>query len=171
MRCAISAGGVPGRKGRPPTSVRKYSSNSCAERERAAADTPLRFHATNTAPITVSNRAYSSARPAPASTRCASPAGAFTSPSLFRSAVETVIVLTSQESQTSMDVGLDCAHRLPEHLRRLRVRKVLHAAEHHRFAIALRQASHSDGDRIELQALHGLGLRAGRGVLLAAVQL
>src|SRR5712691_1226621 len=170
MRCAMSTGGVPGRKGRR-TSARKYSSNSCAERERAAADTPLRFHATNTAPITVSNRAYSSARPAPAKTRSASPAGAFTSPSLFRSAVETLIVLTSQEFQTSMHVGFDCAHGLSEHLRRLRVRKVLHAPEHDGLAIPLGQAGQGGGDGVELKTLQGPRLRAGRGVLLAPVQL
>src|SRR6266699_3615285 len=171
MWCAISGEGVPGRNGRRPTSARQYSSNSSAERERAAADTPLRFHATNTAPITVSNRAYSSASPATASTRCASPAGAFTSPSLFRSAVETLIVLTSQDSQTSMHIGFDCAHRLPENLRSLCVRKVLHAAKHHRLAIPLGQAGQGCRHAVQLDPLQGPGLRARRGVLLAAVQL
>src|SRR4029077_3571542 len=139
MRCAISAEGVPGRRGRGPTSARKYSSNSSAERERPAAETPLRFHATNTAPITVSNRAYSSARPALPSTRSASPAGAFTSRSLFMSAVETLIVLTSQDSQTSVYVGFDCADGLPKHFGGLGVRKFLHAAKDDGLAIPLGQ--------------------------------
>src|SRR5207244_8679290 len=119
----------------------------------ATSHMPTPSHTPPPAPSAVSSDAYPSARPAPASTRCASPAGAFTSPSLFRSAVETLIVLTSQDSQTSMHIGFDCAHRLPEHLRSLRVGKVLHAAKHHRLAIPLWQAGQGCRHAVQLDPL------------------
>src|SRR5450759_5952832 len=133
-----------------PTSLRNQSSNSAAEAERAAAETPCRFHATYTVPSTVSKRAYESAIPTWASRRSAKPAGAFTSPSLFRSVVSVVIVVTSQQFEPPMNVRLHRPNRLPQRVRRLLVRKLLDVAQDDRLAIARGKPRHPDRQRVHL---------------------
>src|SRR5436309_1069028 len=75
-----------------------------------------------------------------ARTRSANPAGAFTSPSRFRSIITVAMVLSSQDFQAAMDVGLHRPHGLPQSLRDLRVGQLLDVPEHDRLAVAGGQA-------------------------------
>src|SRR5690348_16545929 len=167
---ARSAGGSTRTSARP-TSRPNHASNSAADGARIAADTPSRFHATYTGPSTVSKSAYESATPAAASTRSANPAGAFTSPSLFRSIVAVAMVLSSQHFQSAMDVGLDRAHRLSERMRDLCIREVLHVAQHDGLAVADRQTGDPRRQLVDLGATQRVFLRTCRHRGLAAVEL
>ena len=86
--------------------------------------------------------------------------------------VGTFAVVISHRGWKPYFVRHELIHHLQsEHLGSLRVRKVLHAAKHNRLAISLGQAGQSGRHAIQLQPLQSPCLRAGRGVLLAAVQL
>src|SRR5450759_32755 len=167
---ARSCGGSAAHSCRP-TSLRNQSSNSAAEAERAAADTPCRFHATYTVPSTVSKRAYESVIPTWASRRSANPAGAFTSPSSFRSVVRVVIVVSSQQFESPMHVRLHRPNRLPQRVRRLLVRKLLDVAQDDGLAITRGKPRHPHRQRIHLHLQQSAFLRADRVVWLAPIQL
>src|SRR5690242_7891017 len=109
--------------------------------------------------------------PASASTRSARPAGAFTSPSFFRSASDTLMVLSSQQHQSAMHIRFHCSDGLAEDLGGLGVRKVLDETEHDRFAIAVRQAGQRGRHAVKLETIQRARFRSWSRVLLAAVQL
>src|SRR6266849_6552419 len=166
-RSGEATAGISGR----PTSLPNQSSNSSADTNRAAADTPNRFQATNTSPRTVSKRAYESAIPTCARTRSAKPAGALTAPSLFRSVVNAIIGVSSQQFQPTVYVGLHSSHRLPQRFGSLRIRELTHMAEHNRLSIAGGKPGDPRRQLVDLHPLHHLRLGTLRVVGLAAVEL
>src|SRR5450759_4943679 len=103
--------------------------------------------------------------------RSANPTGAFTSPSLFRSVVRVVIVVSSQQFESSMDIRLHGPDRLPERVGCLLVGQLLDVAQDDRGPIASRQRRHPSGERIHLHLQKRAVLWPARMVGLAAVQL
>src|SRR5438270_5295587 len=157
---AVRSAGGSTRTSRRPTARRNHSSNFAADSQRIAAETPTSLHATYTGPSTVSNTAYESALARP-STRSAKPAGALSSPSRLSSFITVAMVLSSQDLQSTMHVRLDGSDRLPEHIRHLRIRQVLHMPQHDRLAVAGRQACHPRGQPVDLGPPDRVVLRAG----------
>ncbi len=70
-----------------------------------------------------------------------------------------------------MHVGLDRADRDAEHRRRLRVRKLVDMAQHHRLAQPRRKAREPGGEGVQLRPPHRVVFRARRLRRLAAVEL
>src|SRR5207249_4162324 len=105
------------------------------------------------------------------STCSANPAGAFTSPSRFRSIITVAMVFSSEHFQAAMDVGLDRPHRLSERVGDFGIRELLHVPQHHRLAVPRRQARHTRGELVDLRPPQHVLLRSDPPVGLAAVEL
>src|ERR1700681_1273622 len=106
-----------------------------------------------------------------ASRRSANPAGAFTSPSRFSSVVRVVMVVSSQQFESSMDVRFHCPDRLSKRVRRLLVRKLLFVAQDDRFAKARRKTRDPLRQGIHLHLQKRAVLRADGVIGLASIEL
>src|SRR5438552_7965673 len=81
------------------------------------------------------------------------------------------MVISSQDFQSAMHVGLDRPDGLAQRLGGLGVRQLMDVPEHDRLPIAQRQAGHAGDQRVDLGPPDDVRLRAHSTVGLVAVQL